>query len=198
MSICVGVLNEMPLPASHCPYLTARCTMVSTLQTRRLRPMCINSAMISQLINWWNKNCDPTKPLRPSTHFSGILRGSDSTGEWMAWFIQHSGHCHGFLTSSCLTKSADSSVYDMPLNLGLTLKPSLLNNPWYLLYKGRAGPQLWEGCTCNAADFACRTCLIALGTGHVSTFTFYIYHSVFVACNTFLFIPGSLERPLDI
>ena len=116
----------------------------------------------------------------------------------MAQYTQHSDYCRGFLTSSCLTKSKDGSVDDMPLNLGLRLKPSLLNNPRYLLYRGRVGLQLWEGCTCNAADVACRMCLLALGTGHVSTFTLYIYHSVFVARNTFPFIPGSLERPLDI
>lgn len=116
----------------------------------------------------------------------------------MARYTQHSGRCRGFLTSSCLTKSTDGSVDDMPLNLGLMLKPSLLNNPRCLLYRGRVGLQLWEGCTCNAADVAYRTCLLAPGTGHASTFTLYIYHSGFVARNTFLFIPGSLERPLDI
>lgn len=83
----------------------------------------------------------------------------------MARYTQHSGRCRGFLTSSCLTKSTDGSVDDMPLNLGLMLKPSLLNNPRCLLYRGRVGLQLWEGCTCNAADVAYRTCLLARALG---------------------------------
>lgn len=137
----------MPLLASHCLQLIARlhtrCVLLSPLYKQgnwSLHTWICHDPLANKL----TKQKSWPKPMRLSAQLFHVPRGSNHTGEGMPWFTQHSHHYGIFLSSSCLTKSVDGSVYDMQLNLGLTFKLSLLNNPWYLLYKEWLRLQLWD------------------------------------------------------